>query len=75
MATNSVSNLSVCTLSLKMSVILYFFFLGEEHVKFAIVVDNQSSRANVDMDFVGMTINKNEDDVWVDFPYEDWWTK
>ena len=46
-----------------------------ENVKFAIVVDNQSSRANVDMDFVGMTINKNEDDVWVDFPYEDWWTK
>jgi len=27
------------------------------------------------MDFVGMEVNKAEKDVWIDFPWEDWWTK
>lgn len=45
------------------------------NVKFAVVVDNLSSNCNVKMDFVGMEVNKAENDVWVDFPYEDWWTK
>jgi hypothetical protein len=27
------------------------------------------------MDYVGMEVNKAENDVWVDFPWEDWWTK
>ena len=46
-----------------------------ENVKFAVLVDNLSSNCNVKMDFVGMEINKAENDVWVDFPWEDWWTK
>ncbi len=46
-----------------------------ENVKFAVLVDNLSSKCNVKMDFVGMEINKAENDVWVDFPWEDWWTK
>jgi xanthine phosphoribosyltransferase len=46
-----------------------------ENVKFAVLVDNLASKCNVKMDFVGMEINKAEDDVWVDFPWEDWWTK
>jgi len=25
------------------------------------------------MDFVGMEVNKAEEDVWIDFPYESWW--
>jgi hypothetical protein len=29
----------------------------------------------VKMDFVGMEVNKAENDVWIDFPWEDWWTK
>jgi hypoxanthine phosphoribosyltransferase len=45
------------------------------NVKFAAVVDNLSSQCKVKMDFVGKEINKAEDDVWVDFPWEDWWTK
>lgn len=45
------------------------------NVKFAVVIDNLASKCNVKMDFVGREINKAESDVWVDFPWEDWWTK
>ena len=45
------------------------------NVKFAVLVDNLASKCNVKMDFVGMEVNKAEKDVWVDFPWEDWWTK
>lgn len=43
------------------------------NVKFAVVVDNLASICRVGMDFVGMEINKAEEDVWVEFPYETWW--
>ena len=46
-----------------------------ENVKFAVLVDNLSSKCNVKMDYVGMEINKAENNVWVDFPWEEWWTK
>jgi hypoxanthine phosphoribosyltransferase len=45
------------------------------NVKFAVVIDNLASKCEVKMDFVGKEINKAENDVWVDFPWEDWWTK
>jgi uncharacterized protein len=45
------------------------------NVKFATVFDNLASKSNVVMDFVGEEINKAEKDVWIDFPFEDWWTK
>ena len=46
-----------------------------QNVKFAVVVDNLSSKCTVGMDFVGMEVNKAENDVWIEFPYEEWWTK
>jgi len=46
-----------------------------QNVKFAVVVDNLSSQCNVKMNFVGMEINKAENDEWIDFPWEEWWTK
>ena len=45
------------------------------NVRFAMLVDNLASDAYVKMDYTGMEINKAENDVWVDFPWEDWWTK
>jgi group I intron endonuclease len=45
------------------------------NVKFAVIVDNLSSKCSVKMDFVGMEVNKAENNVWIDFPWEDWWTK
>ena len=44
-------------------------------VKFAVVVDNLASECNVKMDFAGIEVNKAEKDVWIEFPYEEWWTK
>jgi uncharacterized protein len=45
------------------------------NVKFAVLVDNLSSKCDVKMDYSGIEINKAEDPVWVDFPWEDWWIK
>jgi len=45
------------------------------NVRFATVFDNLSSKAEVKMDYTGTEINKAEQDVWIDFPYEDWWAK
>jgi pyrimidine operon attenuation protein/uracil phosphoribosyltransferase len=45
------------------------------NVKFAVLVDNLASQCEVKMDYVGMEVNKAENDVWIDFPWEDWWTK
>jgi len=43
------------------------------NVRFAVIVDNLASKCRVGMDFVGMEVNKAEDDVWIEFPYENWW--
>jgi hypothetical protein len=40
-----------------------------------VIFDNLSSRFKAHIDFSGEEINKAENDVWIDFPYEDWWTK
>ena len=45
------------------------------NVRFAMLVDNLASDAMIKMDYTGMEINKAENDVWVDFPWEEWWTK
>lgn len=43
------------------------------NVKFAVLVDNLSSKCEVTMDFFGIEIDKSEEDVWVEFPYEAFW--
>jgi xanthine phosphoribosyltransferase len=43
--------------------------------RFAVVVDNLASKCQIKMNYVGTEVNKAENDVWVDFPYEEWWTK
>ena len=45
------------------------------NVKFAVLFDNLASKASIKMDFAGEEINKSVDDVWIEFPYEEWWTK
>lgn len=49
--------------------------IWNHNVKFATIVDNLASKCNVKMDFIGMEINKAEEDVWIEFPYENWWAK
>jgi uncharacterized protein len=46
-----------------------------DNVRFAVMVDNLASQCSVKMDFVGMEVNKAERDVWIEFPYEEWWIK
>jgi xanthine phosphoribosyltransferase len=43
------------------------------NVRFAVVVDNLSSQSKINMSYWGMEVNKAEEDVWIDFPYEEWW--
>ncbi len=43
------------------------------NIRFAVLVDNLASKCNIKMDYVGMEINKQEKDVWVEFPWENWW--
>ena len=40
------------------------------NVRFAVSVDNLASKCDVKMDFVGMEINKSNDNVWIEFPYD-----
>jgi hypoxanthine phosphoribosyltransferase len=44
-------------------------------VRFAAVVDNLSSQCEHKMNYCGMEVNKAEEDVWIEFPYENWWMK
>ena len=44
-------------------------------VRFAVVVDNLASQCKVKMDYCGIEVNKAEKDVWIEFPYEEWWSK
>jgi len=46
-----------------------------DNVRFAVIVDNQASRCNIEMDYVALEVNKAEKDVWIEFPYEEWWKK
>lgn len=47
--------------------------IWNKNVRFATVVDNLSSQCTVGINYVGMEINKAEDDVWVVFPWESWY--
>ena len=49
--------------------------IWNNNVKIAVLFDNLASECKVKMDFVGEEVNKAENNVWIDFPYEDWWTK
>jgi len=49
--------------------------LWNKNVRFAVVVDNLASECSIDIDYVGTEINKAENDIWFEFPYENWWTK
>lgn len=45
------------------------------NVRFAVIVDNLASKCKVEMDYVAFEVNKAEKDIWIEFPYEEWWKK
>ena len=46
-----------------------------KNVRFAVLFDNLASKSDICANYLGETVNKAEEDVWIDFPYESWWTK
>ena len=44
-------------------------------VRYAVLFDNSASKSTISPNYIGETINKAEQDVWIDFPYESWWTR
>lgn len=44
-------------------------------VRFAVLVDNQSSENQVEVKYSAMEVNKLEDPQWIVFPWEDWWKR
>ena len=42
-----------------------------KNVRFAALVENSSSQ--FDVDYVAETVDKNDNDIWCVFPWEDWW--
>jgi xanthine phosphoribosyltransferase len=45
------------------------------NVRIAVIVDNLASKSKIKVNYTGMEVNKAEEDVWIDFPYEEWWLK
>jgi hypoxanthine phosphoribosyltransferase len=46
-----------------------------ENVRIATIIDNEDSKATITPQYAGLTINKAENDVWVEYPWECFWLK
>lgn len=45
------------------------------NVRVAVLVDNESSRAELPVNYNAVDINKAQEDSWIVFPWESWWNK
>jgi uncharacterized protein len=43
------------------------------NVRVACLYDNESSRSKLDVAYSAVTVNKADKDVWIVFPWEEWW--
>ena len=44
------------------------------NVRVAVLVDNESSRSEIPVSYSAVDINKAEQDSWIVFPWESWWS-
>lgn len=44
-------------------------------VKIATLFDNESSKSELSVDYSAVDLNKAQEDVWIDFPWESWWKR
>lgn len=44
-------------------------------VRIATLYDNESSDSKLNVDYSAVNLNKAEQDVWIDFPWESWWSR
>jgi xanthine phosphoribosyltransferase len=42
-------------------------------VRVAVLVDNEASTSELNVSYSAVDLNKAEEDVWIVFPWEDWW--
>ena len=42
-------------------------------VRVAVLVDNESSKSELSVSYSAVGLNKAEEDLWIVFPWEDWW--
>jgi xanthine phosphoribosyltransferase len=49
--------------------------IWNKSTRIATLFDNESSGSELTVDYTGVTINKAEEDVWIDFPWESWWNR
>ena len=45
------------------------------NVRVAVLVDNESSQCRMPISYSAIDINKAEEDCWIVFPWESWWSK
>ena len=43
------------------------------NVRVAVLVDNESSASKLNINYNAVDLNKAEEDLWIVFPWEDWW--
>jgi len=43
------------------------------NVRVAALVDNEASKSELKISYSAIDLNKAEEDVWIVFPWEDWW--
>jgi hypoxanthine phosphoribosyltransferase len=44
-----------------------------QNVRVAVLVDNEASKSKLNVSYSAVDLNKAEQDVWIVFPWEDWW--
>jgi hypoxanthine phosphoribosyltransferase len=50
-----------------------WFKIWGDTVRVATLVDNESSTSELNVSYTAVGLNKAEEDVWIVFPWEDWW--
>ena len=50
-----------------------WFKLWGDTVRVATLVDNEASASELNVSYTAVGLNKAEEDVWIVFPWEDWW--
>lgn len=50
-------------------------YVWGDNVRVAVLVDNESSASELKISYSAVDLNKAEEDLWIVFPWEDWWQR
>jgi len=48
-------------------------YVWGDNVRVAVLVDNEASASELNINYNAVDLNKAEEDLWIVFPWEDWW--